>query len=171
MKDYSKMEEYKEYRENFINIFGPVYRSAVIKSSVKPMADLRLCEEVGCIFQNKHYEMNDNYFLQDNRSNILEVLRKLKIYKSNRGGWGSLPVASLLSGNAETKQQELFLADAFLTILESAELGESDDRVNVNNLDFFIIYDPLPGKKLLERPADLNQFIVMPERLDKNWSD
>ena len=153
----------------FIRPFTPIYKRAVLRSSIKPLGDIRLCEEPGCIFINNHYEFNDDYFdkVRDSKTeqeSILKVAKHLKVYKSKRGGWGVLPVASLISDNTENRQKELCLADAFLTILREAELGDADLREFVNGLDFFRLFEPIPGNRLLERPADLNQFIIMPER-------
>jgi len=171
MKDNDMVEEYKKYRDNFVTLFAPVYKGAVVKATYKPLRDLRLCEYAGCIYENKHYEFDDDY-LDNNKSKIIDILKTLKIYKTNNGLWGFLPVSSLLSGNEETKGQELSLADAFLTLLEGAFIGKGGTRSNVNNLDFFKISEEIPGKKLLDIPSDLSQFIVLPERLrDKTIDD
>lgn len=74
-------------------------------------------------------------------------------------------MASLLSGNEQNKEKELSLADAFITLLAYAELGQPGLRHDVNDLEFVIIPNPIPNKQLLEIPRDLSQFIVMPERL------
>ena len=155
------------YRNYFLRPYEPVYKKAILKATAKPLSERKNPEEPGCIFNDLQYEFND-YYIKVRRNEILDVIKNLKVYKSKRGGWGVLPVASLLSGNTEParREKELSLADSFITLLDYADLGDADLRSAVNSLDFFVLYHPMPGKQLLERPSDLSQFIVIP---DQEW--
>lgn len=70
-----------DYRDNFIRPFSPVYKKAILNTSIKPLAKLQSSEYAGCIFDNKHYEFND-FYLAARKNEILDIIKNLQLYKT-----------------------------------------------------------------------------------------